>query len=191
MPDTNQPELTPSETPVSEENPVSPDTTESIPASTSEPSDMPSEAPEATPTNADMPQANNDNSEPTPTESNPPKPENPDSTEVIPEPSDPTNTTQTQTPQMPANEPFVIEQNPSFLRRLLIKAQESIQFRKRKKLDKIMSMFETKSKITNDEVEKILHVSDATATRYLTILKQENKIKQEGKTGKAVFYSKN
>ena len=53
----------PSETPVSEENPVSPDTTESIPASTSEPSDMPLVASEALPTNADMPQANNDNPE--------------------------------------------------------------------------------------------------------------------------------
>jgi len=193
MPDDNQisDSVTPSETPVSEENPDSPDTTESIPASTSEPSDMPLVAPEALPTNVDMPQANNDNPEPTPTESLPSEPENPDSTEVIPKPNEPSNTTQTQTPQMPANEPFVTEQNPSFLRRLLIKAQESIQFRKRKKLDKIMSMFETKAKITNDEVEKLLHVSDATATRYLTILKQENKIKQEGKTGKAVFYSKN
>ena len=192
MDDTNQPDpITPSETPVSEENPVSPDTTESIPASTSEPSDMPSEAPEALPTNVDMPQANNDNPESSPVNSLSPEPENPDSTEVIPEQSEPSNTTQTQTPQMPANEPFVTEQNPSFLRRLLIKAQESIQFRKRKKLEKIMFMFETKSKITNDEVEKLLHFSDATATRYLTILKQENKIKQEGKTGKAVFYSKN
>jgi len=166
------------------------DTPESIPVASSESSSMPSEAPEALPTNADMPQANNDNPEPTPVDSQPSEPENPDSTEVIPEPSEPSNTTETQTPQMPANEPFVTEQNPSSLRRLLVKAQESIQFRKRKKLDKIMSMFETKSKITNDEVEKILHVSDATATRYLTILKQENKIKQEGKTGKSVFYSK-
>jgi hypothetical protein len=182
--------ITPSETPVSEENPVSPDTMESIPASTSEPSSMPSEAPEALPTNADMPLANNDNLESSPVSSQPSEPENPDSTEVIPEPSEPLNTAQTQTPQMPANEPFTTEQNPSFLHRLLIKAQESIQFRKRKKLDKIMSMFDTKSKITNDEVEKLLHVSDATTTRYLTILKQENKIKQEGKTGKAVFYSK-
>jgi hypothetical protein len=193
MPDNNlTPDpITPSETPVSEENPVSPDTTESIPVASSEPSDMPLVAPEALPTNADMPQANNDNQESTPTDSQSSEPENPDSTEVIPETNEPTNTTQTQTPQMPANELFVTEQNPSFFRRLLIKAQESIQFRKRKKLDKIMSMFETKSKITNDEVEKLLHVSDATATRYLTILKQENKIKQEGKTGKAVFYSKN
>ena len=167
------------------------DTTEPIPMASSEPSDMPLVAPEASPTNADMPLANNDNQEPTPTGDQPTEPEKPDSTEVIPEQSETTNTTQTQTPQMPANEPFVTEQNPSFFRRLLIKAQESIQFRKRKKLDKIMSMFEIKSKITNDEVEKLLHVSDATATRYLTILKQENKIKQEGKTGKAVFYSKN
>ena len=191
MDNNSQNPTTPSETPVSEENPVSPDTTESIPASTSEPSDMPLVAPEALPTNADMPQANNDNPESSPVNSLSPEPENPDSTEVIPEQSEPSNTTQTQTPQMPANEPFVTEQNPSFLRRLLIKAQESIQFRKRKKLEKIMFMFETKSKITNDEVEKLLHFSDATATRYLTILKQENKIKQEGKTGKAVFYSKN
>jgi len=167
------------------------DTTEPIPSPDSTSSDMPSEALEAFPTNADMPQANNDNLEPTPIDDQPSEPENTDSTEVIPEPSEPSNITETQTPQMPANESFATEQNPSFLHRLLIKAQESIQFRKRKKLDKIMSMFETKFKITNDEVEKILHVSDATATRYLTILKQENKIKQEGKTGKAVFYSKN
>jgi hypothetical protein len=193
MPEDNQTldPITPSETPVSEENPVSPDTTESIPVADSQPSSMPSEAPEALPTNVDMPQANNDNLEPAIVDSQSLEPEKPDFTEVIPEQSEPSNTTQTQTPQMPANEPFVTEQNPSFLRRLLIKAQESIQFRKRKKLDKIMSMFEIKFNITNDEVEKLLHVSDATATRYLTILKQENKIKQEGKTGKAVFYSKN
>jgi predicted HTH transcriptional regulator len=137
-----------------------------------------------------MPQANIDNPASESTESTPQEPENPDSTEVFLEPANTEITQENQTPQMPANEPFVTEQNLSILRQLLNKAQEAIQFRKRKKLDKIMSMFETKSKITNDEVEKLLHVSDATATRYLTILKQENKIKQEGKTGKSVFYSK-
>jgi len=76
------------------------------------------------------------------------------------------------------------------LRELLEIAREKIQFRKRKKLDKVMNMFLTKSKITNDEVEKLLHVSDATATRYLNTLEKENKIKQNGKTGKSVFYSK-
>lgn len=76
------------------------------------------------------------------------------------------------------------------VRELLNKARNAIQSRKRKKLDRILNMFTTKSKITNDEVEKLLHVSDATATRYLEILEKENKIKQVGKTGKAVSYSK-
>ena len=58
MPDINlQDTTTPSETPVSEENSISPDTLESIPTTDSEPSDMPLVAPEASPTNADMPQA--------------------------------------------------------------------------------------------------------------------------------------
>ncbi len=81
---------------------------------------------------------------------------------------------------------------------LFIKAQNAIQIRKRKKLNKIMAMFlknpnhtdEQKIKITNDEVEKLLHVSDSTATRYLAILKKEGKIKQNGKTGKWVYYTK-
>lgn len=53
-----------------------------------------------------------------------------------------------------------------------------------------MSMFLKQSKITNDEVEKFLHVSDATATRYLSELEKEGKIKQSGKTGKVVNYEK-
>lgn len=67
---------------------------------------------------------------------------------------------------------------------------DKVQIGKRKKLEKIMTMFLKKSKITNDEVEKFLHVSDATATRYLSQLKKEGKIKQTGKTGHAVSYSR-
>ena len=84
----------------------------------------------------------------------------------------------------------VISQTKNLARELLIKARNMIQFRKRKKLDKIMTLFLKKQKITNDEVEKLMHVSDATATRYLSQLEKENKIKQTGKTGKFVFYSK-
>ncbi|MFA6076822.1 MAG: winged helix-turn-helix transcriptional regulator [Candidatus Paceibacterota bacterium] len=76
----------------------------------------------------------------------------------------------------------------SFVRELLITARNAIQFRKRKKLDKVMSLFLKQSKITNDEVEKFLHVSDATATRYLSQLEKEGKIKQNGKTGHMVSY---
>ena len=75
-------------------------------------------------------------------------------------------------------------------RAVIAKAQQAIQIGKRKKLDRVMSLFAKRTNITNDEVEKLLHVSDATATRYLSILEKENKIKQTGKTGKAVSYSK-
>ena len=84
----------------------------------------------------------------------------------------------------------VIISKKNLARELLIKARNMIQFRKRKKLDKVMSLFLKQSKITNDEVEKFMHVSDATTTRYLSQLEKEGKIKQTGKTGKSVFYSK-
>ena len=84
----------------------------------------------------------------------------------------------------------VIVSNKNKVLELLAKAKLAIQSRKRKKLDKVMILFLKKQKITNDEVEKFLHVSNATAERYLNILEKENKIKQVGKTGKAVSYSK-
>lgn len=53
-----------------------------------------------------------------------------------------------------------------------------------------MEALNTKGKITNDEVEKLLHVSDATATRYLSLLEREGTIKQFGKIGAGVVYGK-
>ena len=127
--------------------------------------------------------------------------------EPNPEPvSEPLEAPETETPQIPVNEPLeqqkLEEPEPekekpriSYLKsqkakELLIMARNAIQFRKRKKLDKVMSLFLKQSKITNDEVEKFLHVSDATATRYLSILEKEGKIKQNGKTGHMVSYSR-
>jgi hypothetical protein len=78
----------------------------------------------------------------------------------------------------------------NIIRELLAKARAKIQSRKRVKLDKVMTLFAKRTQITNDEVEKLLHVSDATATRYLEILEKENKIKQSGKTGKYTHYEK-
>lgn len=92
-------------------------------------------------------------------------------------------------PEQPKIIPIIIP-SKNLARELLVKARNMIQFRKRKKLDKVMTLFAKQTKITNDEVEKFMHVSDATATRYLSQLEKENKIKQSGKTGKAVFYSK-
>jgi predicted HTH transcriptional regulator len=180
----------------------------------SEPSNMPLEAPE-TPKNTDIPVSlNNTNTENTsnlaenpevtkPAESGSAEAENP-KVEPI---SEPAQTSESRTAQIPVNEPLApepeVKSEPlktepetfsqpkiSLARELLVKARNMIQFRKRKKLDRVMTLFLKKSKITNDEMREFLHVSDATATRYLSQLEKENKIKQVGKTGHAVSYSR-
>ena len=171
------------------------------------PSSMPPE-PLESPRNADIPVSlNNDNPENTPILAESSKAQK---SEVFPaegvkteEIVKPVETSETRTAQIPPNEPLkselepiksepipVIIPNKNKVLELLNKAKLAIQFRKRKKLDKVMTLFLEKQKITNDEVEKLLHVSDATAERYLNILEKENKIKQVGKTGHAVSYSK-
>lgn len=65
-------------------------------------------------------------------------------------------------------------------RSFLAKALEKIQFRKKAKLEKILKFAQDKKSITNDQVEKLLHVSDATATRYLSELVKQNKLKRTG-----------
>lgn len=85
----------------------------------------------------------------------------------------------------------VTETPPRNIARLLLeKAKLTIQLRKQKKLLKIMGLFTKKKSITNDDVEKLLHVSDATATRYLSALEKQGKIMQLGKTGHSVTYTK-
>jgi hypothetical protein len=92
---------------------------------------------------------------------------------------------------LPAQAPVItIPQPQNIVGLILTKARLMIQLRKQKKLLKIMPLFTKKNSITNDDVEKLLHVSDATATRYLSELEKQGKIKQTGKTGHAVTYSK-
>ncbi len=195
--------------PISEENPspTSPqEPTEQGTENTvhSEPSEALPEALESSP--SDFSVKSNDIP---PTNSTPPEPqktqENQAENEPAPDPvSEPNQAPEQETAQIPVNEPLEnetetsneqakpvsVNSKSSLARQLLITARNAIQFRKRKKLDKIMALFLKQSKITNDEVEKFLHVSDATATRYLSILEKEGKIKQSGKTGKGVSYSR-
>ena len=147
--------------------------------------------------------------EPTPSE---PAQEAPTAVEMpVPAPAEAT-APETPTAQVPVNEPLPPEVEPIAptpapeppqaasapvaatpthpARDLLVKARATIQDRKRKKLEKILELLGKKEKITNDEVEKLLHVSDATATRYLSALEKEGKIQQVGKTGKAVEYTR-
>ncbi len=80
------------------------------------------------------------------------------------------------------------ENKGSFIRNLLVKAGEKIQFNKKKKLEKVMELAQKKTKISNRDVCLALRVSDVTAFRYLDILEKQGKIKQAGKTGRDVFY---
>ena len=91
---------------------------------------------------------------------------------------------------LPVSAPAPSSNSTQINRGNLPKARAKIQETKQQKLDKIMVRLTEKSKISNDEVEKLLRVSDATATRYLSALEKEGKIKQAGRTGKSVFYEK-
>jgi len=61
---------------------------------------------------------------------------------------------------------------------------------KRENLAVVMELLEKQGKVTNDDVEKMLGVSNATAERYLDELEAEGKIKQVGKTGRSVYYER-
>lgn len=64
--------------------------------------------------------------------------------------------------------------------------------RARKKAERkelILGFVREKGKITNDEAQKLLGVSDSTATEYLNELEKENALKQVGDTGRSVYYT--
>jgi Fic family protein len=48
-----------------------------------------------------------------------------------------------------------------------------------------------RGKTNNDEVQGLLHVSDASAENYLDELEKEGKIRQVGETGRSVEYELN
>ncbi len=77
-----------------------------------------------------------------------------------------------------------VQSNP---RSFLQKALAAIQFRKRAKLEKIIKFAVLKGSATNDQIEKLLHVSDATATRYLSQLVKEGRLKRTGPDGNARY----
>ena len=58
-------------------------------------------------------------------------------------------------------------------------------------LQKIKDFMQDKDKVTNKEIVDMLGVSDATAVRYFNELEKAGFLKQVGKTGHSVFYSKN
>ena len=55
---------------------------------------------------------------------------------------------------------------------------------------RILKLLETQASLTNNQIEELLGISDATATRYLEELEQEGHVRQIGITGRQVHYKK-
>jgi predicted HTH transcriptional regulator len=67
--------------------------------------------------------------------------------------------------------------------------QEDIK-EKEKNMGILLDYLNTNGTVTNDQVEKLLLVSDATAERYLAEFEKEGTIVQVGQTGRSVTYRK-
>ncbi|HEY4497390.1 MAG TPA: hypothetical protein VJC20_01385 [Candidatus Paceibacterota bacterium] len=61
---------------------------------------------------------------------------------------------------------------------------------KEESLDKIMALFDRQDAITNNDIEHLLNVSDATATNYLNELETRGMIVQIGREGRGVTYKR-
>tara|TARA_B100001971_G_C18258868_1_gene584756 strand:- start:2821 stop:3117 length:297 start_codon:yes stop_codon:yes gene_type:complete len=70
----------------------------------------------------------------------------------------------------------------------IAKIVEERSSRKEENKKKIVEYLKKNQKITNNEVEKLVSVSDSTATDYLQELEEEGKIEQQGKEGRSVYY---
>lgn len=53
-----------------------------------------------------------------------------------------------------------------------------------------MELVTERGEIRNNDVEKTLGVSDASAERYLNELEREGKLVQKGDSGRVVFYTR-
>lgn len=69
--------------------------------------------------------------------------------------------------------------------RELIEEKENF---KKENLEKLRGYIKGKKRISNNEAEEVLNISNATAERYLDDLEKEGMLKQVGRTGRSVFY---
>lgn len=88
---------------------------------------------------------------------------------LVPEPQSPA-----QYPQTPMQ-----QDQAGFIRALLAKANAKLGLNRQKKLDKLIQFAQKHSSVTNEQVQDLLHCSDATATRYLSKLVQQGRLSKE------------
>jgi len=58
-----------------------------------------------------------------------------------------------------------------------------------KRQNQILEFLQENKEVRNNDVEKLLSVSDSTAEKYLNELEKDGTILQNGKTGRSVFYT--
>ena len=80
---------------------------------------------------------------------------------------------------------WIIKRRKSALSAFNLKRQQA----KKQAKGEILKLLKEKENISNNDVERLLSVSDATATNYLQELENEGRIVQIGKTGRSVSYS--
>lgn len=104
-----------------------------------------------------------------------------------------------QAPDMPAPEPAPTPDIPpptptpapqpvgTSFKAVLARGLEKIRFRKRAKLEKIVALARERGSITNDDVEKLVRVSDSTASRYLRELVATGRLRRSGSTSQTTY----
>lgn len=63
----------------------------------------------------------------------------------------------------------------------------AVRIRRAKQKKQVLGLFASKDKIVNDDVEKLLGVSDATTTRILDELEADGLIEAKGKTSSSYY----
>jgi Fic family protein len=81
-------------------------------------------------------------------------------------------------------------ENQSVDRKEGTKLSRELSAKKKENLAKITEYLADHKTVTNDEIERLLGVSNATAYRYLEELESERVLKQVGKTGVSVYYER-
>jgi hypothetical protein len=84
------------------------------------------------------------------------------------------------TPQAPQPQSPAQQDQTGFIRALLAKAQAKIQSNKQKKLDIIVLFAQKKKIVANEDIQLLLHISSATATRYIVKLVQQGRLVRVG-----------
>jgi hypothetical protein len=177
---------TPVQAPESALAPIEPDSSQ---PNGSTPTDLPPEAPESpindssiTPVEDQNPPINqSESNEPqTPVDDQPvssnDEPPIPEPVQTSPAQSAPVSAPTSSTPIAVQTQSSAQQNQTSFIRALLAKANAKLGSNRQKKLDKVMFLAQKKGFITNEQAQDLLHCSDATATRYLSKLVQQGRL---------------